>query len=214
MRYVRSLAATLAALLALAVPAAAQQLPASPAPVPVTLPAASTALLVLDMAEEPCARQNACTAIVPHVETLIANARRAGALVIFSSADQRAITAPTVQPPFLPRLAPAPKDQVVIGGAQDRFYGTLLDALLRRHGIANLVLAGWRENGSVLYTAVGATIRNYTVVVADDATSASHDYDVAVGRYQLLTQLNANPANAPLKKSAVTISRSDLIAFR
>jgi nicotinamidase-related amidase len=102
----------------------------------------------------------------------------------------------------------------VIGGAQDRFFGTLLDQLLRKRNIATLILAGWRENGSVLYTAVGATIRNYTVVVADDATSATQDYDVAIGRYQLLTQLNANPNNEPLKKAAVTLSRTDLIAFR
>jgi hypothetical protein len=34
--------------------------------------------------------------------------------------------------------------------------------------------------GSVLYTAVGGTIRNYTVVVADDGTSAAQDYDIAV----------------------------------
>ncbi len=44
----------------------------------------------------------------------------------------------------------------------------------------------------MLYTAIGATLRNYTVVVADDATSAAHDYDIAIGRYRLLTQLNAN----------------------
>jgi hypothetical protein len=51
-------------------------------------------------------------------------------------------------------------------------------------------------------------------VVPDDATSAAKDYDVAIGRYQLLTQLNANAANEPLKKGAVTLSRTDLITFR
>ncbi|MFN2460269.1 MAG: hypothetical protein ABR591_06245 [Candidatus Velthaea sp.] len=66
----------------------------------------------------------------------------------------------------------------------------------------------------MLYTAVGACLRNYTVVVLDDATSASKDYDVAVGRYQLLTQLNANANNEPLRKSAVTLSRTDLLTFR
>ena len=86
--------------------------------------------------------------------------------------------------------------------------------MLRRHGITTLILAGWRINGSVLYTAVGANLRNYTVVVAEDATSATTDYDIAIGRYQLLTQLNNNAKNEPLKKGAVTLSRSDLITFR
>ena len=45
-------------------------------------------------------------------------------------------------------------------------------------------------------------------------TSASTDYDVAIGRYQLLTQLSNNAKNEPLKKGAVTLSRGDLITFR
>lgn len=195
-------------------PAAAQVLPASPAPAAVSLPAASTAVVVLDMAQTPCGPIPACVALVPRVAALVAAARRAGAFVAYSSADPVAYTAPTTQPPFLAPLAPANGDPVIAGGAQDRFYGSLLDQILRKHGIATVVLAGWRENGSVLYTAVGATTRGYTVVVADDATSASRDYDVAVGRYQLLTQLNANPTNQPLKKGTVTLSRTDLIAFR
>jgi nicotinamidase-related amidase len=110
-------------------------------------------------------------------------------------------------------VTPAAGEPIVMGGGQDRFFATLLDVLLRRRGIANLILAGWRVNGSVLYTAVGANLRSYTVVVADDATAAPHDYDIAVGHYQLLTQLNANPGNEPLRKGAVTLSRTDLIAF-
>jgi nicotinamidase-related amidase len=196
------------------VPVAAQQLPTSPNPVPVTLDPKTTALLVLDVAESPCSSQPKCVALVPRIASLLAAARRAGALVVHSSADPSGITAPIAQPPFLGMVAPIRGEPVVIGGSQDRFFGTLLDQLLRRRNIATLVLSGWRENGSVLYTAVGATIRNYTVVVADDATSAAQEYDVAIGRYQLLTQLNANPNNEPLKHATVTLSRTDLITFR
>ena len=195
-------------------PVSAQLLPTTPNPIAVTLEPKTTALLVLDVAESPCNAQPKCVALVPRIASLLAAARRAGAFVAHSSADPSGITAPTAQPAFLGPVAPAKGEPVVIGGAQDRFFGTLLDQLLRKRNIATLILAGWRENGSVLYTAVGATIRNYTVVVADDATSATQDYDVAIGRYQLLTQLNANPNNEPLKKAAVTLSRTDLIAFR
>jgi nicotinamidase-related amidase len=121
---------------------------------------------------------------------------------------------PASQPPILPDVAPADGDPVVVGLAQDRFFDTALDEILRTHGVSNLVLVGWRYDGSVLYTAVGGTIRNYTVVVPDDGTAAAQDYDVAVGRYQLLTQLNANATNQPLKQAAATISRTDLISFQ
>jgi nicotinamidase-related amidase len=206
--------ALLAILMLCAAPVSAQQLPTSPSPVAVTLSPATTAVLVLDVAESPCKAIPKCVALVPRIASLLSAARQAGVLVVYSSADPSGITAPTAQPPFLPGITPAKGDPVFIGGAQDRFFGTLLDQALRKHGITTLVLAGWRENGSLLYTAVGATTRNYTVVVADDATSASQEYDVAIGRYQLLTQLNANPKNEPLHKDAVTLSRTDLISFR
>lgn len=199
---------------AAAAPVRAQELPASPAPVPVSLPASTTALLVMDVTDSVCGRLPRCVALVPRVAALLAAARKAGVFVVYSGNDARSLVAPLVQPPFLAALAPAPGDPVIVGGAQDRFFDTLLDVTLRKHGITTVVMAGWRVNGSVLYTAVGATIRNYTVVVADDATSASEDYDVAVGRYQLLTQLNGNPKNEPLRKDAVTLSRTDLISFR
>lgn len=203
------------ALVALAaVPVAAQQVPAMPNPVAVTLDAKTTAVLVLDVAETPCGRIPRCTALVPRIASLLAAARQAGVFVAYSSAEQSGVTAPTTQPPFLSGVTPVKGDMIVIGGAQDRFYGTLLDQMLRKHGITTVVLAGWRVNGSLLYTAIGANTRAYTVVVADDATSATQDYDVAIGRYQLLTQINANPKNEPLHKGAVTLSRTDLITFR
>lgn len=197
-----------------ALPVAAQQVPPAPNPVPVTVDAKTTAVLVLDVAEAPCGTIPQCTALVPKIASLLAAARRAGVFVLYSSAEQTAVTAPATQPAFLSGVAPVKGDAVITGGAQDRFYGTLLDQMLRKRGITTLILAGWRENGSLLYTAIGANVRTYTVVVADDATSAGRDYDVAIGRYQLLTQLNANPKNEPLHKGAVTLSRTDLITFR
>ncbi len=189
-----------------ATPALAQQVPAVPAPVPVMLDAATTAVVVLDIVTQTCSNQPNCQAMLPRVANLLANARNAGAFVVYS--------VPATQPPILPEVAPADGDPVVPGLAQDRFFDTALDQILRAKGITTLVLVGWRENGSVLYTAVGGSIRTYTVVVADDGTSAAQDYDIAIGRYQLLTQLNSNPNNEPLRKSAATLSRTDLITFQ
>jgi nicotinamidase-related amidase len=152
--------------------------------------------------------------MLPRVAALTAAARKAGAFVVYSAAAPNGLTVPVTAPAFLPGVQPQSGDPIVLGAGQDRFYSTALDGLLRSHGITTLILAGWRENGSLLYTAVGANLHNYTAVVAEDATSATMDYDVAIGRYQLLTQLNGNAKNEPLKKGAVTLSRSDLITFR
>jgi nicotinamidase-related amidase len=213
----RRLAALAAATITIALaagPLAAQQVPPAPNPVAVSVAPATTALFVLDVIDPICNPQPTCLAMVPHVAALLAAARKAGAFVLYSAADPDASVTPMHNPPFLAAVAPIKGDPIVIGAGQDRFYATNVDGMLRAHGITTLILAGWREDGSVLYTAIGATLRGYTVVVADDAVSATRDYDVAVGRYQMLTQLHGNPKNEPLLKGAVTLSRSDLITFR
>ena len=185
--------------------ATAQQLPPSPDPVSVTLAANSTAVLVLDLNEGICGPAPSCVAVVPQVASLLANARAAGALVAYP--------VPSNVSPYLAEVAPQSGDPQIQGVGQNRFFDSELDDLLRTRRISTVVLVGWRINGSLLYTAHGATDFRYTVVVADDGTGASQDYDVAVGRYQLLTQIPGNPTNAPLQPGAVTLSRTDLIAF-
>jgi nicotinamidase-related amidase len=195
------------ALIVGATPAAAQQVPPVPDPVPVTLNPATTALVILDVTEQTCSPQPTCTqGMVPAIAGLLARARSAGVTVIYSL--------PPSGSPVLPEVAPAPGDPTFVGQAQDRFYNSDLENLLRGRGISNVILVGWRENGSVLYTSVGATLRGYTVVVPEDRTSAAQDYDVAIGQYQMLTQLNGNPTNEPLRPSAVTLSRTDLITLQ
>ena len=64
------------------------------------------------------------------------------------------------------------------------------------------------------YTSVGATLRGYTVVVPVDATLDATDFEIAIGRYQILHQSSANAGNEPLKTAASTLSRTDLITFK
>jgi hypothetical protein len=66
----------------------------------------------------------------------------------------------------------------------------------------------------VTYTSVGAMIRDYTVVIPVDTTTASSDYETAIGFYNVLNSGNANLTNEPLKPKSVTLSRTDLIAFQ
>jgi hypothetical protein len=66
----------------------------------------------------------------------------------------------------------------------------------------------------VAYTSVGATLRDYAVVIPVDTTTAATDYKTAIGFYQILNQGNGNLTNEPLKPKAPTLSRTDMITFQ
>ena len=184
------------------------QMPALPDPVRVVLKPATTALLVSDMIDPTCKSQPKCTGtMLPAVASLLAQARKAGVLVVYTT---RAAT----MSKWLPEVAPAPGDPMIGSYAQDRFYNTDLDKTLKVKGITTVILTGWKINGSVLYTSVGATLRDYTVVVPEDASLAATDYEVAIGLFQILNQNSANATNEPLKAKASTLSRTDMITFQ
>jgi nicotinamidase-related amidase len=183
-------------------------MPALPDPVRVGVKPATTALLVFDMVDPICKVQPKCTGeMVPAVVSLLAQARKAGVFVLYST------RAPTISK-WLPEAAPAPGDPVVASYAQDRFYNTDIDKTLKAKGITTLILTGWKVSGSVLYTSVGATLRDYTVVIPVDASLAPTDYEAAIGIFQILNQNSANATNEPLKAKASTLSRSDMITFQ
>lgn len=180
------------------------QVPPVPHPVPVRLDPATTALFVMDITDVTCSPQPNCVEMLPRIASLIARARAAGVLVVYTSGGAGGTP--------LPEVAPATGEPVV-QGRQNKFFGTSLDDIMRTHGIKNIILTGWRANGSVLFTSHGATMLRYTVVVAVDCTAAAHDFEVAIGLYQVLNLLDGNSANEPLKQGAVTLTRTDLVSF-
>jgi nicotinamidase-related amidase len=184
------------------------QMPSPPDPVRVTLDPATTALLVFDIIEHISERQPRCRAqLLPAAASLLKRARQAGMAVAYGT---RAANMST----WLPEVAPAPGDIKIENQAQDRFYNTDLDKLLKAKGITTLILTGWKISGSVTYTSVGATLRGYTVVVPVDATSDATDYEIVIGKYQILNQNSANATNEPLKPKTSTLSRTDLSSFK
>jgi len=184
------------------------QMPSPPDPVPVVLSAATTALLIFDIVDPICTRQPNCTGkMVPAIAALLVRARKASVTIAYGT------RAPTMAN-WLPEVLPAPGDIKIESQAQDRFYKTGLDEMLKAKGITTLILAGWKVSGSVTYTSVGATLRGYTVVVPVDASLDATDFEIAIGLYQILHQHSANAANEPLKKGASTLSRTDLITFK
>ncbi len=184
------------------------QMPAEPAPVAVVLKSATTALLVADMIDPTCKTQPKCTgSMLPAIAALLAQARKAGVMVVHATRAGEAAK-------FLPETAPVAGDTIIANSGQDRFYNTKLDEVLKARGITTLVLTGWKISGSVLYTSVGATLRDYTVVIPRDASLAGPDYEEAIGVYQILNQSAANATNEPLKAKATTISRTNMITFQ
>jgi len=186
------------------IPSPSRHVPPSPDPVAVKLDPGTTALLVMDITEPTCGPQPNCRAMLPRIGSLVGKARDAGVLIAYTSGAAGGAV--------LPEAAPAPHDPIIQGG-QNKFFNTTLDDVMRTHGIKTIVLAGWRANGSILFTSHGATNLRYTVVVAVDGTAAAQDFEVAIGLYQVLNLLNGNPTNEPLKPGAVTLSRTDLITF-
>jgi nicotinamidase-related amidase len=184
------------------------QMPAIPDPARVTLDPKTTALMVLDYVEPICNAQPSCKdkmlpAMIPFMERV----RKAGVTVAYGTREQN-------MSKWLKEIAPAPSDIKIINTAQDRFYDTDLDKALKAKGIKTLIMVGWKVSGSVTYTSVGAMVRDYTVVIPVDTTSAGSDYETTIGFYNVLNSGNANLANDPLKPKATTLSRTDMITFQ
>jgi nicotinamidase-related amidase len=184
------------------------QIPAPPEPVSVVLDPTKTALLVFDIVDHIAERQPKCREhLAPAVAVFLARVRQIGLTIAYGTRAHNLKT-------WLPEVAPASGDIEFESKAQDRFYGTELDTMLKAKGITTLILTGWKISGSVTYTSVGATLRGYTVVVPVDATSDATDYEMFIGKYQILNQNSANATNEPLKPKASTLSRTDLITLR
>jgi isochorismate hydrolase len=163
---------------------------------------------VLDIVDPICKSQPRCMqGMLPAIASLLGRARKAGVSIVYATRE------PTISK-WLPEVAPAPGDTMIVSTAQDRFYNTELDKTLKGKGVTTLILTGWKVSGSVAYTSVGATVHGYTVVVPVDTTTASSDYETTIGFYQILNQGNNNLKNEPLKPHAPTLSRTDMITFQ
>jgi nicotinamidase-related amidase len=184
------------------------QMPALPAPARVTLRPATTALLVLDYVEPICSSQPKCKGeMLPAMTPFMAQVRKAGVVVAYGTREAN-------MSKWLPEVAPAAGDIKIANTAQDRFYNTDLDKALKAKGITTIIMVGWKVSGSLAYTSVGATVRDYTVVVPMDTTAANSDYETTIGFYQILNQGNSNLNNEPLKPKSPTLSRTDMITFQ
>jgi nicotinamidase-related amidase len=207
----KGIAGILAALACLIVPAAhadsvidewaAVKAPPPPELKPVSIDAASTALIVMDISSQSCTveKRPRCVAMLPKVQKLIGEARAKGILVLYTLAGTSKRT------DIIKEVAPLDTEQALSGAGPDKFVGIDLDAVLKGKNIKTLIAVGTAAEGAVLHTAAGAAFRGYDAVVPVDGMSSTNLYAEQYTAWHL--------ANAPRLADHVKLTKVDMIKF-
>jgi nicotinamidase-related amidase len=179
---------------------AAVKVPPPPALKSVSLEPKTTALLLLDFNKQTCnsERRPRCVASIPRVLNLLKESRAKGVHVIYS------LSAGARPEDIAKELGPMSGEPVVTSGP-DKFLETNLERILREKGIKTVIVTGTASHGAVLYTASGAALRGFRVIVPLDTVSAEDTYPEQYVAWHLV--------NAPRVSSQVTLTRTDLIKY-
>ena len=174
--------------------------PPPPEVKPVTIDKSTTALLMLDFNQQTCntQRRPRCVASIPHVKKLLTAARAAGIPVAFTLGGGG-------KPSDLPKeLEPAAGEPVTLAGV-DKFVNTELESFLKGKGVKTVITVGTAAHGAVLYTASGAAMRGFKVIVPLDGVSGDNEYTEQYTAWHL--------ANVPVLDSAMTLTTLDGVKF-
>lgn len=180
---------------------AAVKAPPPPELKPVSIDAASTALLVMDISTQSCTadRRPRCVAMLPAVQKLIVEARAKGVFVLYTLAGSSKRT------DIIKDVAPVEAEQALSGAGPDKFVGSDLEAILKGKHIKTLIAIGTAAEGAVLHTAAGAAFRGFDVVVPVDGMSSTNIYAEQYTAWHL--------ANAPRLAEHVKLTKVDLIRY-
>jgi len=121
--------------------------------------------------------------VTKRIQTIISSARQEGIPIIYICDNHRPDDAEfnmfkphcirgTRGAKIVEELSPGPEDYIIPKRRYSAFFGTDLDATLREMGISELVLVGVCTNICVLYTAVDARMRNYSVTVIKEGVAS------------------------------------------
>ena len=178
------------------------KLPPPPELKPVTLEGKTTALLILDVMKESCARRPRCTEMVPNLKKLHDAARAAGAMVFYTLVGGGNPTAADV----VAGLTPKDGEWVVQRGP-DKFLGSPLEQRLKERGITTVIVTGTSAQGVGIGTGSGSAQRGYKVIVPVDALASDDAFMELYAAYHLA---KGGPVIVTEK---VTLTRSDMIKF-
>ena len=132
------------------------------------------------------------------MKKLLGEARAAKVLVVYS------LITKTVPADVIKDVAPLADEPHVLSGP-NKFRITDLEKILKDKGITTLIVTGTVANGAVLSTAIGATLRGFTVIAPVDGLSSVEAYADLSTVYTFTT--------APALVGKSTLTRSGMIKF-
>lgn len=171
--------------------------PAAPAVQPVTVDSKTTALLMLDFLSTNCGKRPRCIATVPAVQKLLARARAAGMMVVYTTGPGGKVA------DTLSDLAATGSEPAITAGV-DKFLNTDLEKILKDKGIQTVIAIGTAAHGAVLHTGAAASMRGLKVIVPVDGMS----FDPYTEQYTAW-----HLVNAPVISRNVTLTKLDQVKF-
>ena len=174
--------------------------PAAPELKAVTLDPKKTAMLVMDFNKGGCTqeRRPRCAMALPKIQKLLNEARQKGVVIVHT------LSGPTKPEDISPELAPAAGEDVIKPG-MDKFFENDMAKRFHDKGITHVLLTGTSANGAVLFTAAGAVLRKFEVVVPVDGMPADNAYAEQFTAWNL--------RNGPNLRDHVTLTRLDMLKF-
>jgi nicotinamidase-related amidase len=199
----------LLSLAAFSLPASAQTIiedwpsveaPPAPELLPIQPDLATTALLVMDFNAATCmeGRRERCHAIIPAVADMLARARAAGMIIVYTHGPNMEANQ------FVPELAPL-GDEPIYQRPFNKFYGSELEADLKDAGITSLILTGTAGVGAVFSTGIGAVERGFTIIVPVDGLASDTAYEDQFAIWYIGT--------SGFFRDKATLTRSDMLYF-
>jgi nicotinamidase-related amidase len=176
--------------------------PPAPEVKAVTLEGKTTALLILDVMKESCARRPRCAEMVPGLKKLHDAARAGGAMVFYTLVGGGSPTAADVVEGMTPK-----DGEWVLQRGPDKFLGSPLEQRLKERGIKTVIVTGTSAQGVGIGTGSGAAQRGYKVIVPYDALAGENAYQEQYSAYHLAT---GGPA---IVTEQVMLTRTDMIKF-
>jgi nicotinamidase-related amidase len=160
----------------------------------------TTALLVMDFNKKSCvpARRARCAAILPKMHKLLTEARAHEMLVIHTTSGSTTVA------DISDEVKPIAGERVMSPGL-DKLSTGEIPKMLKERGITTILMVGTSANGAVLYTASGAAVRKYKVIVPVDGMPADTAYQEQFTAWQLM--------HAPDVHGHVTLTKVDMITF-
>jgi nicotinamidase-related amidase len=176
------------------------QVPPPPALKSVAIDTKTTALLLLDFNAQTCnpQRRPRCIASIPTVQGLLAAARAAGVPVAFTLGGGG-------KPPDIAKELTPNAGEPIFSSGVDKFVNTDLEKFLKDKGITTVVVVGNAAHGAVLYTASGAAMRGFKVIIPVDGVSSDTAYSEQYVAWHLV--------NAPVISPAMTLTKIADVKF-